>query len=471
MNNSTSTALVVERLRDEIARGQPGERLTSTRRLIESHHVSPVTVAKALALLAAEGAIVTRPGAGSFIGPRRAVGARADYSWQTVALEDRATDPGPMNSMLSIEGEDGMIPLGTGFPHRSLLCGPALGGALARAGRLPDAWDAPPVRGLRGLRTWFAQAAGGTVDRADVIITGGGQAAISTTVRALIPAGGALLVESPTYPGTLQVARSASVRTVPVPTDRDGVIPELLAEAFARTGARAFYCQPTFHNPTGTVLAPARREAVIAVAAAAGAFIIEDDFAHWLSHGRPSPPALLTGDDDGRVVYLTSLSKAASPSLRVGALIARGPVAERLASMRLIDDLFVARAIQEAALDLVSRPAWHRHQRALAIALTRRCQLLAAAIGRHLPATTLDLHPRGGLHLWLRLPSRIDDVAVAAEAHRAGVAVVPGRGFFPAEPSAPHLRLTFSAVFDEADLEVGITRLARAAPALAELST
>ena len=38
---------------------------------------------------------------------------------------------------------------------------------------------------------------------------------------------------------------------MPVPTDADGVIPELLAEAFSRTGAKAFYCQPTYQNPTG----------------------------------------------------------------------------------------------------------------------------------------------------------------------------------------------------------------------------
>ena len=174
-----------------------------------------------------------------------------------------------------------------------------------------------------------------------------------------------LLAESPTYPGALAIARLAGIRVVPVPVDSGGVQPGLLADAFARTGAHAFYCQPACHNPTGAVLAADRRAQVLAAARAAQAFVIEDDSCRWLSHGEGRPLPLLADDRDGRVIYLTSLTKLASPSLRVGALIARGPVAARLRAIRVIDDLFVARPLQEAALDLVARPAWERHVRVL----------------------------------------------------------------------------------------------------------
>lgn len=102
---------------------------------------------------------------------------------------------------------------------------------------------------------------------------------------------------------------------------------------------------------------PAGTRLVLSAAATAGAFVIEDDFARWLPHAGHPPPPLLAGDDDGRVVYLTSLTKAASPSPRIGAVIARGPVADRLRALRAVDDLFVARPLQEAALELV-RPSW-----------------------------------------------------------------------------------------------------------------
>nr|BFE87778.1 hypothetical protein GCM10020093_103790 [Planobispora longispora] len=79
-----------------------------------------------------------------------------------------------------------------------------------------------------------------------------------------------MLVETPAYPGALASARAAGLRATAVPMDRDGVRPELLAEAFAVTGARVFLCQPTLHNPTGATLTRERREQVLAVARAAG---------------------------------------------------------------------------------------------------------------------------------------------------------------------------------------------------------
>jgi DNA-binding transcriptional MocR family regulator len=299
-----------------------------------------------------------------------------------------------------------------------------------------------------------------------VLITGGAQGALSAALRGLVAPGAPLLVESPTYPGALAVARTAGIRPVPVPVDQDGIIPGHLAEAFARTGAQALLCQPLYHNPTGAVLAASRRQAVLGIAASAGAFVIEDDCARWLSHGQRPPAPLLADDADGRVVYLTSLTKAASPSLRIGALIARGPAASRLRALRAVDDLFVSRPLQEAALELVTSPAWERHRKTLGQALGRRSAVLLDAVSRYLPAASAA-RPAGGMHLWVTLPRDTDDLATAEAASRNQVIVMPGRPFFPAEAPAPHLRLTFSAAADEAELDTGVRRLAAAAPGLA----
>ena len=161
------------------------------------------------------------------------------------------------------------------------------------------------------------------------------------------------------------------------------------------------------------------------------------------------------------MVYLASLTKAASPSLRIGAIIARGPVADRLRALRAVDDLFVARPMQEAALELVSRPAWPRHLRTLSQALGSRAATLASAVSRLLPAVDVQL-PRGGMHLWARLPAGTDDVAAAEAARRAGVVVMPGRPFFPAEPPGPYLRLAFCGAASEAELVTAVSRLASA---------
>jgi len=251
---------------------------------------------------------------------------------------------------------------------------------------------------------------------------------------------------------------------VPVPVDRDGVRPALLTEAFRATGARVFVCQPLFQNPTGAVLAADRRGEVLRIAREAGAFVVEDDFVRRLAHedAGPLPRPLVSDDPDGVVVHVCSLTKATSPSFRVSALAARGPVLERLRAIQIVDTFFVPRPLQEAALELVGSPAWARHLRSLSADLRNRRDAMAAALRLHLPELSLPHIPSGGYQLWARLPDGTDETALLAAGLRAGVALTPGRPYFSAEPPAAHLRLSFAAVAGTAEIAEGVRRLRRA---------
>jgi DNA-binding transcriptional MocR family regulator len=460
MEDDSSIASLAADLRGAIAGLRTGDRLPSSRVLMARHQVSPVTVARAIGLLTSEGLVVTRPGSGTFVADRATAGGYgpADLDWQSVALADRAVDAEGVVALLSLP-PDGVIALSGGYLAPGLQPVRALATAAARAARRTDAWERPPLSGVRGLREWFARGAGGDVTAGDVTITNGGQAAVNLALRALLPPGAPLLVESPTYLGALASARAAGLRPVPVPVDEDGLRTDLLAEAFAATGARALYCQPTFHNPTGAVLGAVRRDRVLDVARAAGAFVIEDDFARHLAID-PPPPPLIRADREGRVVHIASLTKATAPSLRIAAVIARGPVAERVRSAQLVDSFFVARPLQEAALELVGTPAWPRHLRATAEALRLRRDALVSALARY--GLRPALLPGGGLHLWCGLPAGTDDLALADAALRAGVLVSPGRRYFPAEPPGPRIRLSYGSAASEAELSEGAARLAQA---------
>ncbi|MFG3498471.1 PLP-dependent aminotransferase family protein [Streptomyces sp. NPDC047928] len=469
MYERSSVAELADTLKRELNRYSPGEKLPSSRALVERFRVSPVTVSRALARLAAEGLVVTRPGAGAYRArPRTGTPPAADTSWQEVTLSaDTSAEPVPRSVDASgvlvtlAAPPPGVIEFNGGYPHTSLQPERALAAALARAGRRPGAWGRPPTDGLPELREWFAREIGGPLTSADVLVTSSGQSAITIALRALAPPGAPVLVESPTYPGMLAVARAAGLRPVPVPVDRDGVRPDLLAAAFRATGARLLVCQPLFQNPTGAVLAPDRRGEVVRIAREAGAFVVEDDFARRLVHEDAGPlPAPLAADDpDGVVVHLRSLTKATSPSLRVGALAARGPVLERLRAIHVVDNLFVARPLQEAALELVGSPAWGRHLRSFAAELKNRRDTMAAELARHLPELAPPYIPSGGFHLWTRLPDTADEAALVAAALRAGVAVAPGRPYFCAEPTAGHVRLSFAAVAGPAEIAEGVRRL------------
>ncbi|MCB5182680.1 aminotransferase-like domain-containing protein [Streptomyces antimicrobicus] len=470
MYERSSVADLAETLRSELDRYSVGGKLPSSRSLVERFRVSPVTVSRALAQLAAEGLVVTRPGAGVFRAqPRTATPAAGDTSWQQLALSaegpgevvPRTVDASGVLVSLAVP-PPGVIELNGGYLHPSLQPERAMAAALARAGRRPGAWSRPPTEGLPELRDWFAREIGGQVTAADVLVTAGGQSALTTALRALAPPGAPILVESPTYPGLLAIARASGCRPVPVPADAEGVRAELLAAAFEATGARVFVCQPLFQNPTGAVLAAERRAQVLRIARAAGAFVVEDDYARALAHedAGPLPPTLAAADPDGVVVHVRSLTKVTSPSLRVGALAARGPVLERLRAIQVVDSFFVPRPLQEAALELVGAPAWPRHLRAVAAELRHRREVLAGAVLRELPGLTPARLPTGGFQLWARLPDGSDEAAFVAAALRVGVAVTPGRPYFCAEPPGPYVRMSFAAVAGPDGLTEAVRRLA-----------
>ncbi|GAA3035469.1 PLP-dependent aminotransferase family protein [Streptosporangium longisporum] len=452
-------------LREEIGRLRPGDRLLSSRELVRLHGVSPVTVSRAIGRLAAEGRVVTRPGSGAYVAPAvtPAVASGddgADMSWQTVALGDRVVDDSAVASLLAPPPE-GVVPLTGGYLNPALRPSRALSAAASRALRRPDVWAMPPQAGLPELRRWFAQEVGGDVTPSDVLVVSGGQAALTHAFRALAAPNTPILVETPTYPGARAAARAAGLRATAVPMDRDGVRPDLLAEAFAVTGARVFFCQPTLHNPTGATLSLERREQVLAIARAAGAFVIEDDYARYFA-SPSTPPPMAALDVHGTVVHINSLTKPLSPSMRVAGVVARGPAAHRLRANQLVESFFVARLLQETALEFVSSPAWRRHLATLETELTLRRNTVVAALSARMPEAELHLVPRGGLHLWLRLPADRDEDALVEAARRAGVLVGPGRVHYPAEPPGPRIRITHSAPVHTAELVEGVRRLATA---------
>jgi len=438
----------------------PGARFPSTREIAAEYGVGPVTVSRSLATLSAEGVLGTRPGSGTFVADRDRPNSAAaiDTAWQTVALGDRAIDAGALQTYLEANPR-GALSLAGGYLHPSLMPLRALSSAAQRAATRMETWEAPDPNGIAGLRDWFASLHGPAFSAADVIVSNGGQSAISAAFRSLVPPGATLIVEAPTYPGALAIARAAGIHIVPVPMDADGIIPGLLSEALEVSGSRAVYVQPTHQNPTGVVMSDRRRREVLDAAARAGAFVIEDDWARWLGYGGANPPTLISMDGEGRVIYISSLTKPAAPSLRIGALVARGPVAGRLKAIRMVEDLFVNRLAQETALELVRSPGWSRHIVEVGRALRQRALVLAGALEQNAPELVVERAPRGGMHMWVNLPPHVDEPAVIEALRDHGVVVGAGRSFFATEPTSGYLRLSFGGARSHEELREACRRL------------
>jgi DNA-binding transcriptional MocR family regulator len=446
-------------LRAAAAAGRPGDRLPSNRALVAEHRAGPVTVARVVARLVAESVVTTSPGRGTFIAPRRERRER-DYGWQSVTLGPQVLDAEPVRNLVSTPDVDLQV-LSSGYLSPDLQPLRELTAAASRALRRPHAWEPADPAGLPELRRLFAAGAGpdAGVDAGDVLVVPSGQTGLTTIIRTLAPAGSTVLLEEPTYPGAVTATLAAGARAAPAPTDAGGLRPELLGQALAISGARVVYSQPTFANPTGRSLAADRRRQVLDVVADAGAFLIEDDWARDLCFDGTAPAPLLADDAHGHVVHLRSLTKSVAPSLRIGAVLSRGPVGQRLADARLADDFFVSRMLQEAAIELLSSAAWPRHLARLRGRLTQRRDTLLQAITELTPELEVDHVPQGGLHLWARLPGSVDDRERAAVARRAGVVVGAGADYHLTRPATSHLRLSFGAA-DATGLRSGVRVLA-----------
>jgi DNA-binding transcriptional MocR family regulator len=443
-----SSSRITAVLRGWISAAPPGARLPATRALVAQHKASPVTVQKALRDLTAQGLIESRPGVGTFVRAVRTA-RPADYGWQTAALRSPHTRGQVIATALRSVPND-VIALHSGYPDRELLPERLVRAALTRAARGDAALARPPAAGLPGLQSWFAHELGaaspvGVVPPApsDVIVLPGSQSGLSSVFRALVSSGQPLLMESPTYWGAIAAAAQAGVRVVPVPTGASGPDPDDLARAFTESGARLFYAQPNFANPTGAQWPAERVARILAVVREHGAFLVEDDWAHDFGISSEARP-VAAHDDAGHVVYLRSLTKSVSPALRVAAVIARGPARERILADRGAESMYVSGLLQAAALDVVTQPAWQTHLRGVRDQLRARRDLLVNALREHAPQAHIEHVPAGGLNLWARLPDGTDHERLAHECERAGVVIAPGVEWFPAEPTGPFLRLNYA---------------------------
>ncbi|KRE80125.1 PLP-dependent aminotransferase family protein [Arthrobacter sp. Soil763] len=446
--SDNSSSRIAEALKARVSAAAPGTRLPSTRSLVTDYRASPITIQSALRSLAAQGLIESRPGVGTFVRHRTEL-RPADYGWQSAALGPApgALRPNP-SAMRDVPND--VTAFNAGYPDRELLPGRLVRAALARAARSDAAVVRPPAAGLPELQAWFAQELGASSlpdvpapVAADVVILPGSQSGLSSLFRALVGPGQPLLMESPTYWGAILAAASAGVRIIPIPSGPNGPDVSELARAFEETGARAFYAQPTFANPTGAHWTQNQGDRVLDMVRQHGAFLIEDDWAH--DFGITAEPAPLAArDGSGHVVYLRSLTKSLSPSLRVAAVIARGPARERIMADRLAESMYVSGLLQAAAVDVVTQSGWQAHLRTLKNHLKSRRDLLLDSLRDLAPAARVAHVPAGGLNLWARLPDGTDMGRLVRDCEASGVVIADGAGWFPAEASAPFLRLNYA---------------------------
>ncbi len=469
----------VERfLREQIQCGAlpPETRLPATRELATSLGVSRITVTNAYAELEAEGLLHSQPGSGTFVAPPLTAmpeqsddcASATDWPlWQQQPLS-RAwlLARRERTSMMSSVSHPDLISFTAGIGDSHLF--PAddfrktLQTVLRRDG--PEALGYGDPSGyppLRATITHILASQGVPACPDHVLVTSGSQQALALVAHLLLRPGDVVLVESPTYSGAIDLFRSLDARLMGVPVDAQGMRVEQVEDVLRTARPRLIYTIPTFQNPTGTCMSGQRRRQLIALADRYNVPILEDDFAGDLRYEGRAQPALKALDPGGRVIYTSTFSKMLMPGIRVGFLVAEGPVYEQLLACKRATDLATSNLMQRALEAYITVGRYQAHLRRACRLYRQRRDAMLDALERYMPDGTQWQLPQGGLFIWAQLPGGLAATALYPLAGKEGVAFAPGSFFFPGERPQSHLRLNFVIQPVEA-IEEGIRRLGQA---------
>jgi 2-aminoadipate transaminase len=369
-----------------------------------------------------------------------------------------------LRQMIAVTAQPGILSFAGGLPAPELFPNQQFAEAMAQVLHDPLSLQyGPPQATLKAQIVQLMAQRGVTCIPEQVFITTGAQQGLDVLTRFLLNPGGAMILENIVYTGAQQVLAPFQPRILTVPTDLATGMDVDAVEAHLQNGYRPAYLYSITeaHNPLGVSLSQAKRHQLIEVAQQYGVPIIEDDpYGFLVYDDQPLPP--LRALDEEHVIYLGSFSKILAPALRLGWMVAPLELIPKLTVVKEMGDLESSVLIQRAAATFLASGSFPEHLARLKTEYRLRRDTMLTALDTHFPTEARWTRPRGGMFIWVELPSHVDtaallDVAIAQEK----VAFIPGHAF-GVEPGCGRncLRLNFSNATPE-KIEDGIARLGR----------
>jgi len=415
-----------------------GTRLPSSRALAVDLSVSRRLVVDAYAQLRAEGYLVARQGAGTYVA---ATGRLANGG-----------PPPPPAPELSFDFFPGAPDLAS-FPRALWLRAlrDVLRSAPPSAFAYPDARGALPLR--NALSAYLRRVRGVVVEPNSIVICAGATQGLALLGRALSRAGvGEIAVEDPGLPPHRGVLAYAGLRVRGAPVDEEGL-------DIGGVSAPVVLATPAHQCPTGVVLSPRRRAALVAWARAGG-LVIEDDYDAEFRYDR-APLGALQGLVPDRVAYLGTTSKTLAPGMRLGWLVVPAELTDAVVEAKLLDDLGSSTLEQLALARLLETAAYDRHLRKARRRNRARRDALIAAVAESLPQARVS-GISAGLHALLRLPRAVDAARLLKLASRRSLGVYPLTLHMIDPPALTDSLVLGYASLSEPAIAEGIRRLAQA---------
>ncbi len=393
----------------------------------------------------------------------------------------RQMRPSPIRELFKVIDQPDMISFAGGLPDPEIFPVREFAdsaGVLARDGRVALQYGAsegygPLLDVVRGMMT--AQL-GRDVRAEELLITTGSQQAADLVARALLDDGDVVVVEAPTYPGTVHSLRNAGARFATVPCDGDGMVvdelPEVVQQCEAETGRlpKLIYTIPDFSNPSGACMSVARRRRLIELAERFQIPVFEDDpYSRLRYRGDALPTIKELAGDSPAVLYVSSFSKLLAPGVRVAWAVGDPSLIRAMVLLRQGEDLCTPTVTQALVAEYCRLGHLDRHLDRIVDHYRAKRDAMQRALEEHVAGPGVRWHePEGGFFFWLRLDGADSD-RVFERAIAEKVAFLPGGAFYPdaaeqvglARSGREFIRLCFT--FAEPDqIDEGCRRLARA---------
>jgi GntR family transcriptional regulator/MocR family aminotransferase len=420
----------------------PDERLPSSRALARELGLSRGLVQECYAQLLAEGYLSARSGSGTYVAAGAADAGAAD----TPAMA--------APSAMEIDFVLGRPDLAS-FPRRDWMW------ALREVSRTAPAqvFGYGDPRGSEDLRrvlaAYLRRVRGAVADPERIVICGGFAQGMNLVFRVLAQQGvRRVAFEDPGHPHNQSCAERWGLDAIPVPIDEHGID----VEALAASGARAVLLMPAHQSPTGVVLAPERRQALVEWADACDATIVEDDYDSEFRYDR-EPVGTLQGLASHRTALIGTVSKSLSPALRLGWIVCPPAQLDAVVTEKQREDRGSPTLDQLALAVFIQSGRFDRHLRRMRTVYGRRRRALIDALAQHAPAVRLD-GLAAGIHAVARLPDDHDENEVAAQARERSIGLYPlSRYRATPRPSPPQLALGFGDL-SETQIRRGIATVA-----------
>ncbi|NIE55271.1 MULTISPECIES: PLP-dependent aminotransferase family protein [unclassified Burkholderia] len=447
---------ICERFRAAIAAGhlRPGDRVPALRGLATQLNTARGTVEQAYTILVDEGYLQMRGAAGTFVSPSLPIsltrtspprtGAPTNRSGEQAGPPRASAPPAPsippahilpprrpQPIAVALSGEPS--PLQPGLPaldafprkvwHR-LVSLRARSGERALLG-YPNPAGYRPLR--EHIATYLTLSRGVTCVPDQVFVTGGYRATLELMLRSLARANDRVWFEDPGYLLARGFLSETGVQLVPVPVDDEGI--DVARGMQLDPQARFALVTPSHQSPLGHTLSLSRRIALLDWAAKTSGWIIEDDYDSEFRYlGRPLP-ALKSLDRRDHVIYCSTFSKAMYPGLRLAYAVVPERAVERVERVACSMNAGSPPLLQAALADFIEQGHFARHLKRMRALYVERRMLIVHALRQAFGERLIVELPAGGIQFAVQFTDGpdgpVDDVAVAARAREAGLAVLP----------------------------------------------